>query len=328
MNSANRNHVIDEINQILQDHSFETSNIYERSCFDMIARKNLLLLLMKVLINIDSVNPHNANEIKQVSNTFYASPLIVGLKSKTEYLEEDVVYERHGIPVIGVETLKNMIIYDDYPEVIADRGGYYVKINGPLLNNVREEYGLSLKDLAYLSHVSRETIYKYEKGLVRASPETAMLLEKVLNTKITLDIDVFQAPKYTELDLKGINNSKETNPSQAKRLSKLGYDVLSTKRTPFDALAKLEESEKLDFYKKGDNPLIANLESNRKPKTLKNMAVSLKDISVITESEPFFIVDNKKMKEEINGIPIIKNWELKEMEYPSELIKLLKERKS
>ena len=59
-----------------------------------------------------------------------ASPLIVGLKSKSEYLEEDVIYERHGIPVIGLETLKNMIIDNEYPEILADRGGYYVHING------------------------------------------------------------------------------------------------------------------------------------------------------------------------------------------------------
>lgn len=321
MDSLNRNIVIDEINHFLNENGFETSNVYERSCFDMIARKKLLLLLMKILLNIDSITIQNANEIKKVSSSLYASPIIIGLKSKNEYLEEDVVYERHNIPVIGLETLKNMIIYGDFPEILADRGGYYIQINGPLLNQVREEYGLSLKDLADLSHVTRETIYKYEKGLVRASPETVILLEEILNTKITVDIDVFKVPEINDEEL--VNN--EENPTMTKELTKLGYNVFPTKRTPFDALAK-PELNKMNFNQK-DSPLIANLDSNRKPKVLKNMAISLKDISVVTGAEAFFIVENNKIKEEINGIPIIKNWELKEMEYSSELQKLIKERK-
>ena len=95
-------------------------------------------------------------------------------------MEEDVVYERHGLPAIGIETLKNMIVYDEYPEILADRGGYYVQINGNVLKEYREEYNLSLKDLADLAHVSRATMYKYENGMVRANTETAMLLEEIL----------------------------------------------------------------------------------------------------------------------------------------------------
>ena len=73
-----------------------------------------------------------------------------------------------------------MIVYDEYPEILADRGGYYVKINGNVLREYREEYSLSLKDLADLAHVSRATMYKYENGIVRANTETAMALEEIL----------------------------------------------------------------------------------------------------------------------------------------------------
>ena len=62
-----------------------------------------------------------------------------------------------------MDTLKNIIIDNEYPEILADRGGYYVKINGDILQEARQDYHLSLKDLADLAHVSRETIYKYEK---------------------------------------------------------------------------------------------------------------------------------------------------------------------
>ena len=227
---TNRNQLIREVYQLLNKEGFETSNIYEQSCFDIVARKKLLILLLKVLVNIDSINESHVEEIRQISNVFLASPIIVGVKSKNHILEEDVVYERHGLPAIGLETLKNMIVYDEYPEILADRGGYYVQINGNVLKEYREEYNLSLKDLADLAHVSRATMYKYENGMVRANTETAMLLEEILNTKITLDIDLFE-PYQEDIKLKAdTSNLNQTQGTNAQNLAKLGFGVVSTNK--------------------------------------------------------------------------------------------------
>ena len=57
------------------------------------------------------------------------------------------------------------------------------------------------------------------------------------------------------------------------------------------------------------------------------MAVPLKDLSLITSSEPVFIINNEKISESLGDIPVIKSWELKEFEKSSELLKLIKERK-
>lgn len=310
-NVVKRGNVLQEINQILANQGFETSNIYDRSCFDMVARRELLLLLLKVLINIDSINKIQAEEIKTISHSFHASPLIVGVKSKTEYLEEDVVYERHGIPVIGMDTLKNIVIDNEYPEILADRGGYYVKINGDILQEARQDYQLSLKDLADLAHVSRETIYKYEHGIVKACPETAMLLEDILNLKITLNINLFDTPE--------LNYSNFNSDDTDSKLSKLGFGVISTQKTPFDALATQKPIE--------DNTVITNMERNRNPRTLKKMAITLKDLSLITGSDSVFILNNDKINESLDGIPVVKSWEMKEIETPAEFMKIIKERK-
>ena len=259
--------------------------------------------------NIDSVNEKNAHEMKQLANIFLASPIIIGAKSRNGILEEGVIYERYDIPTIGFETLKNMIIYNEYPEVLADRGGYFVKIDGNVIKQYREDYSLSLKELADLAHVSRATMYKYENEIVRANAETAMILEEILNTKVTLDIDIL---KYNQED----QIQYHTTGESAEDLSKLGYGVISTNKSPFDAVAKDDSSS-----------LIANVEKNRSHKTLKRMAVPLKDLSMITSSEPVFIINNDKIKESLGSIPVIKSWELKEFERSQELIKLIKERK-
>ena len=305
-----RGNLLQQIEQLLKSQGYKTSDIYEQGSFDLVARKNLLILLLKTFLNIDSINEHNAYEMKQLANIFLASPIIVGVKSRNGLLEEGVIYERYDIPTIGFETFKNMIIYNEYPEILADRGGYFVKIDGNVIKQYREEYSMSLKDLASLAHVSRATMYKYENGIVRANTETAMILEEILNTKVTLDIDLLKQPQKD-----GIEYSDDVND-----LSKLGYGVLSTTKSPFDAVAKMKTSDK-------DSPLMANIEKNRTEKTLKRMAIPLKDLSMVTTSEPVFIINNDKIKESIGTIPVIKSWELKEFENSKELLKMIKERK-
>ncbi|MEE3443775.1 MAG: transcriptional regulator, partial [Methanobrevibacter sp.] len=291
-----------------------------------VARKKLLILLLKALVNIDTLNEAHAEEIRQISKVFLASPIIVGMKSKNHILEEDVVYERHGLPAIGLETLKNMIVYDEYPEILADRGGYYVKINGNVLREYREEYSLSLKDLADLAHVSRATMYKYENGIVRANTETAMALEEILNTKITLDIDLFE-PYNQDIKLKADKTDlSKSLGSNAKDLAKLGFGVVSTNKSPFDALAKAEIATKKD----NKNPLIGNInvQNEENIKTLKKMAVSLKDLALVTSTDSFFILKDDKIQDAIDGIPVIKSWEMKEFDHSDEFLKLIKERKN
>ncbi len=324
---AQRDHVLIEINNLLSNHGFETSNIYDRSCFDMIARKELELLLLKILINIDGFTGNQAKEIKKVADTFLASPLVVGIKSKNEYLEEDVVYERHGIPVIAKETLKNMVVDEVYPEVFADRGGYYVQMNGEIIKQVREAQNISRKDLADKAHVSRETIYKYERGMVRAFPETAMMLENILNMKITLSVNLLSVPNF-EQDKSENKENRNINPENTEynqpNLSNLGFGVISTNRTPFDALAKHESGKQ---NRKNDGTVITNLEKNRNQQALKKMALNVKDLSGITEADAVFLMDGKKSLKCIEGIPIIYNWELKEMENSKEFLSIVRERR-
>ena len=287
-----RSQLLHNIENLLTSNGFKTSDIYDQGSFDLVARKNLQILLLKTFLNIDSINEHNAHEMKQLANIFLASPIIIGERSRNGYLEEGVIYERYEIPTIGFDTLKNMIAYGEYPEILADRGGYFVKIDGNVIKQYREEYSMSLKDLASLAHVSRATMYKYENGIVRANTETAMILEEILNTKVTLDIDLLKQPQKENIEYTDDVND----------------------------LSKMKSSDK-------HSPLMANVEKNRTEKTLKRMAIPLKDLSMVTTSEPVFIINNDKIKESLGTIPVIKSWELKEFENSKELLKMIKERK-
>ena len=321
-----RSQLLQQIENLLKSQGYKTSDIYEQGSFDIVARKNLLILLLKTFQNIDSINESNAHEMKQLANIFLASPIIIGARSRNGMLEEGVIYERYDIPTIGFDTLKNMILYNEYPEILADRGGYFVKIDGNVIKQYREEYSLSLKDLADLAHVSRATMYKYENEIVRANTETAMILEEILNTKITLDIDLFE-PYNQDIKLKADKTDlSKSLGSNAKDLAKLGFGVVSTNKSPFDALAKAEIATKKD----NKNPLIGNInvQNEENMKTLKKMAVSLKDLALVTSTDSFFILKDDKIQDAIDGIPVIKSWEMKEFDHSDEFLKLIKERKN
>ena len=66
--------------------------------------------------------------MRQLASIFLASPIIVGEKTRNGSLEEGVVYERYEIPAVSFDTFNNIIKYGETPEILADRGGYYVKL--------------------------------------------------------------------------------------------------------------------------------------------------------------------------------------------------------
>ena len=84
----NRSKMLQEIDNLLTSEGYKTSNIYDQGSFDLVARKNLLILLLKTFLNIDSINEANAHEMKQLANIFLASPIIIGEKSRNGILEE------------------------------------------------------------------------------------------------------------------------------------------------------------------------------------------------------------------------------------------------
>ena len=116
--SITRENILYDINILLNTYDFQTSNIYDRSCFDILARRDDILIILKIYKNIDSLTQTQAEELSKVAGTFLASPIIIGLKSKHNYLEEDVVYERYELPVISPQTLCNIIANEIHPEIL------------------------------------------------------------------------------------------------------------------------------------------------------------------------------------------------------------------
>lgn len=299
--------LVERVLDILKRSSFAISMAcHGKSCFDFLARRSMLLLLIKVLINIDTLTYEQAQEMFIISRNFSAYPLIVGIKTKQADMEEDVVYERFKIFAITPETLENILVYNTLPLIFSYRGGYYVRIDGEALKKVREERNLSLGDVAERIGVSRKTIYEYEHGNMCATLNTAIKLEELFEVSLAKPIEIFMSR-----DLE-FSHSTVSKNSELKKLENIGFEVFPVKKAPFNALTKGEDEVLLTRVQ---------LSSHR----LEAKAKILRSISHTVNTQAFFIIRKTKQRC-IKGIPVVKKSELEEMQDARELIELIRER--
>jgi len=109
-------------------------------CFDLIAKQKNILILVKLLENIDSFREDQAYELRKLSSMLSGLPLLIGRNiRRSSELEDGVIYSRYEIPAISKETLRNLLVHHLPPLIYAHRGGLRVKIDGELSMNMNVE---------------------------------------------------------------------------------------------------------------------------------------------------------------------------------------------
>ena len=269
-----------EVENVLEETGFET--VQYTGSFDFIAKKGTRLLFIKVLSNIDSLDPEQAKDLAELSNGLNAGVLVVGEKSTASKLYDGAVYERHDIPVVTLETLRDILEQRD-PLIKAARGGFYVEIDGDKFQELRKQYGYSLGDMAREIGVSKPAVQKYETGHA-TTVKVAEQIEKTLGTTIINPIKIFEI-KHEVIHRKADGFEGEV----MQKLNILGFDVAFKKKTPFNIMAN-EEEEKI-------------LTGTHEEKLRQN-ADLLRRISQVLEAEPVFIL-KKCNRSEIEGVPVI-----------------------
>ena len=159
--------------------------------FDLIARNNGTLLVIKVVVHIDSVSEEAAFDLDVIAEHLGGVPLIVGERAREAELERGAVYVRYGIYAISVATLYDYFVEKIPPLVYASPGGLYVNINGDALRDLRERCSMSLGDLGQVLGVSRRTISKYESGM-GTTLDVAIRIEEYFNTGVVESIDIIR----------------------------------------------------------------------------------------------------------------------------------------
>jgi len=207
--------------------------------FDLIARKNGVLLVVKVVSHIDSVSEEVASDLETIARYLRGIPLIVGERARDADLERGAVYLRYGIYAVSVATLYDFFVEKIPPLVYASPGGLYVNINGEVLHEMRERRGMSLGDLGHRLGVSRRTISKYESGM-GTTLDVAIRIEEVFDAGVVESIDLLRHELHKETELEKRAGAREP-PAPIGFLEQLGMKLHTLHGAPFQALVTFDE---------------------------------------------------------------------------------------
>ena len=201
----------------------------KRSCFDILARNDSTLLLIKALEDANSITRKYSDEMGSVASYLNAIPLMVSEKAGSK-LEANVIYVRYGVYTINFATLANCI-ENKFPFIRRSQAGLTASVIGNKLKNKREELGLSLNKMSKLIGVTSRMVMKYEQGLSEVTVNRAMRIYDILGQNVFRRINIFES--------KGIMHSK-SKTDISKKYVNMGFSATDTEKAPFDIIAKKE----------------------------------------------------------------------------------------
>ena len=184
----------DLLGMALKEAGFQMSQLCccRPSCFDFAASKGDATLLVKLASDAASFSLDEAIELGIIAGRVRAAAVVVSDRSHDKPLEDDTVYLRHSVYVVTEKTLRNIAFETGFPLVNAGPGGYFVEVDGALIEERRLELGLSSGRLAGMVGVSRRTLYGYERNMGKASVSSAYNLAKVLGVPVAKPVNVFR----------------------------------------------------------------------------------------------------------------------------------------
>ncbi|MCK4445339.1 MAG: transcriptional regulator, partial [Thermoplasmata archaeon] len=281
--------------------------------FDVVARRDDRLLIVKILTNVDSFNGDNAVQLRMIADTLEASALLIGLRTGTGKLEDGVVYSRFGVAILTFNTLSEFFLEGVPPFVFSAPGGLYVRMDGDLIRQIREMKRISLGTLADIAGVSRRTIQMYEEGM-GATIDVAMRLEEFLGQPLVMTVDPFTYSEPAEEDTSELERYHGFKRDVLQHLGKLGYSLVPAAKCPFDIFTKDRKTVLLTGLEKMARPL------ERKAKIVAN-------ISRVVEMDSVIFVDKRQVRFNIGGTPLIGSKELKKVKDRGKILELIEERK-
>ena len=131
------------------------------SCFDILARRDAQIFVIKFYKFIEGITKENAEEMKNLAVCLSAYLIVLAEASKNCPLNEDVLYSRYDIAVVTYETFKK-ILDEEYPLLYSTRGNYCAEIDREIFSEIKSALNLTLDDISKILNVSKQAVYRYE----------------------------------------------------------------------------------------------------------------------------------------------------------------------
>ncbi|WP_010916549.1 transcriptional regulator [Thermoplasma volcanium] len=306
-----REALISKLMNMLVENGFSVSGtgFQPVATFDIVARRDVERYILKVLYNIDTLKQSTAYQLIKLAKLLRATAAIIGERTGNGQLEDGVVYYRHGVPISSVNTFESYL-NGERPYIYSGPGGFYVRINGELLRERRNELNLSIGNISSYLGVSRRSVSLYENGSA-ATIDIFIRLRNILKADIVDHIDLFRI-NSTE-----INFEEKISDEYIARiiwlLQKYGLDTRPIFKVPFDIVAKDSDEISLIAALIGDAP---------EPERVR----ILKKISDVFEDDAFLVSKSNTYRESIGGCAVLTISDLESIEDKDALIGKIEKR--
>ncbi|MBM3308753.1 MAG: helix-turn-helix domain-containing protein [Candidatus Altiarchaeales archaeon] len=232
--------LLSKVVELLDGSGFSVSECMgSRSCFDLVARRGREIFLIKILSNIEGLNGNTVHELRKVASLVGGVPLVVGERLKSSRLLDGVLYERYGVQVFNVSTLRD-VVCNVMPAVRSIRGNYCSRINSDLLRRLRERLDLTQEELARELGVSKQSVYRYEstgRVLSRIMEKMMNLFEE--NERLLLHESVLHSVPLEDRSYR--MHVTDMTKGVADKLSGMGFSTSIT-NAPFDVVARKDDT--------------------------------------------------------------------------------------
>ena len=282
--------LLDKVNIFLLKRGFTIKNL-TRTCFDVLARRNEQIFLVKVLEDANSIGKEHTEEMLSVAAYIGASPVIIADKAGDK-LEDNVVYTRFEIYTLNYNTFLNCI-NNRFPFIKRSHAGLTASVAGKKLKEKREESGYSLNSLSKKIGVTSRMMAKYENEDSEITVNKAKKLYDIFGYQVFEQVDVFSGNKQPK---------SKFESKVSRKYVELGFDATETKKTPFDIIAK-----------KGKEIILTEVSDKVNPQ--------MQPLSKLLDADNLVIFRKKKPK----NIPSMTKKEFMEFDEANELVKFLKE---
>jgi putative transcriptional regulator len=313
-----RSALVGNVIAMLEDAGFVVSDrcAIRPKSFDVAARRDEDVLLLKILGNIDAFDARTGAEMRRLGEFLNATPMVIGLRTRDEDLEPGVVYFRHGVPVFSPDTALDLFVEGVPPLIYAAPGGLYVNIDSEVLEDARQDRDWSLGQLAQELGVSRRTVSKYEDGM-DASVEVAAELEELFEASLTSPVTVLEEsepPHEPDDEMPETPSVDEEDDPVVTVLTRVGYQVHLTERAPFRTVSEEEDEQ--------GQMLTGHSEFT---KTAEKRARIMSSVGRVTQTQSVYVVDEAR-RESVEDTAIIEQEEMEEIEDSGDLRNLIYDR--
>lgn len=296
-----KNFLVNKVVNALLKRNFEV--LVTEGSFDIAAKKEKLILI-KILLNVDGLNEDQALSLRAVAHFMSAFPFVISMQNNRNILEKNIVYSRFELPVVTPK-LFEAIIDEEVEALQSAKGKHTIEINEQALREKRNESEFTLEQLANLVGISKKALYEIEKKRVNPTDETVRSLERVLSVKLR---KTYEPKEPEEIILKPRGEFQEKVHKEFQRIGIKNSPVYSG---PIELVGKEKFS------------LISSLSKNSEK--LKHEAGVVKKLSGIFSSKVFFVA-KKTQSRQVEGVPVVLESDLPEIQNPKELKKVIEEK--